>query len=674
MNILVLDDREDGRYFLTALLNGNGHQVESVSNGADALEILRKRHFDLIISDILMPVMDGFQFCQKVTSLEALKDIPFIFYTATYTGPQDEEFALKVGADRFIRKPCDPAELMKAIREITAPAEHAKHRAAPPSLPSEEVLRLYSERLVRKLEQKMLETEQNARELDEEKRKFQGLVEELPLGIALMDQENRFIYLNPRFSELFGYALADLASMKDWLEKAFYDSRTRQGLEMTCQRARGFRDARKNEHPAPLNVQVRCRNGMGKQARIGAALLAGGNLMVTCEDVSEQVRLETKLRQAQKMESLATLAGGIAHDFNNILTAIIGFAELSELKHTSEGLEARSIEGILAAAQRAKCLVGQILAFSRQSEQERIPLALHLVAQEVLSFLRSTLPTNIEIREHLDRDAVVCADPTQMHQMLMNLCINAFHAMREKGGILELGMKTEQLSSEEAELIPGLVPGNFLHITIADTGCGMTSEVMLRIFDPYFSTKPEGEGTGLGLSVTHGIVKSHHGAIDVTSSPGVGSTFNVYLPVVEKLSEGQARAENEPISSGQERILFIDDEPVLATIGRKMLQILGYQAMSRSNPLEARDLFQRDPEAFDLVITDLTMPGMTGLELAVELRNMRPDIRLILCSGNDPSVALTPKDSDLQIQTSCPPETVPVSKSYIQTICSPTFG
>jgi len=632
MKILILDDREDGRYLLEILLRGNGYEVESVSNGSIALDKLKTDRFDLIISDILMPVMDGFQFCHKVKTEETLRDIPFIFYTATYTGPKDEEFAVKIGANRFIRKPCEPDEFMSTIQEVLKTAGQLKTSASETlPIPEKEVLQLYSERLVRKLEQKMLEAEADARALQSEKKKFQVLADELPLGMTLIGSDGSFRYLNPRFAELFGYSLTDLPNVKIWFEKAYPDSNYREKEIALWQRAQQFGHS---SIPDPWTVQIKCFDGSVKQVRIRPAFLATGDQLVTYEDVSEQIRMEAKLRQAQKMEAIAALASGIAHDFNNILTAVMGYAEMAEQKIQQGSIIADYISGILQAAHRAKQLAGHILAFSRQSERERIPLALHLVVKEVLSLLRSTLPATIEIRQNADIDGVVFADPTQMHQVLMNLCTNAFHAMRKKGGILEIDLKKATLTTAEAALIPGLTSGLYLQLTVKDTGSGMTPDIMSRIFDPYFTTKPEGEGTGLGLSVTHEIVKSYHGAINVASIPGEGTTFHVYLPGMEHAAEHPPKFDQKILPQGSERVLYVDDESVLAALAGKMLEMLGYAVVTKISAIEALALFKSDPQAFDLVITDLTMPHMTGVALAKELRQIRPDLPIIICSGN----------------------------------------
>ncbi|HEY9069774.1 MAG TPA: response regulator [Candidatus Ozemobacteraceae bacterium] len=630
MKILVLDDREDGRYMLEALLRGNSHEVESVANGVRALEKLKESKFDLIISDILMPVMDGFQFCRKVKADPTLSGIPFIFYTATYTSSQDEKLAFQIGADQFIRKPCEPEQIIAAVKAATSGKTVSRTADTKSLPPDEDILRLYNELLVHKLEQKMLEAEAATQALTEERKRFQHLVDELPLGVVLVDREGTFRYINPRFVQLFGYEAAELPTLQAWREKALVDLKAREEI---AERWRLVENDERDRLPDSWMVRIRCRDGSLKQVRYHPSFLANGDQIVTFEDASEQVRMEAKLRQAQKMEAIATLAGGIAHDFNNILAAVMGFAELAEHTVEPSSEAAKHIAKIMPAARRAKHLVAKILAFSRQSEQERVPLAVHLVIEEVVSLLRSTLPPTIEIRQSINRDCVSFADPTQIHQVVMNLCMNAFHAMREKGGVLEINLTRETLTPLVAKSIPGLTPGDYVKLTVRDTGCGMSSDILSKIFDPYFTTKAEGEGTGLGLSVSHGIVRSHNGAIDVTSEVGKGSIFDVYLPQMVIPAEKTVESAEERLPSGTERILFIDDEPGLTALVREILQKLGYTVETCEGAEEAVQLLRDHPGGIDLVITDLAMPRMTGFDLAVELRRLNIPVPMILCSG-----------------------------------------
>lgn len=348
----------------------------------------------------------------------------------------------------------------------------------------------------------------------------------------------------------------------------------------------------------------------------------------------QRSRVEAQLRQAQKMEALGTLAGGISHDFNNILGIIMGYTEIisSDLGDSSP-LQAE-VQQVLRAARRARDLVQQILAFSRQKEQDKKPVQVGLIVKEALKMLRASLPSTIEIKRNLSTKAVVLADPTQIHQVLMNLCTNAAHAMREKGGLLEVTLEEIELRQEATEPHPGLKPGPYVKLSVRDTGHGIPPGILERIFDPFFTTKEKGAGTGLGLAVVHGIVKSLDGAIEVESVMEQGTTFEVLLPTIA----GSAPLETEDSPSlprGTEQILVVDDEPLLAQALKQMLERLGYAVECRSNGIEALEAFRhrRETKRFELVVTDLTMPYMTGVELAEELMKLEPDIPILLCTG-----------------------------------------
>jgi len=349
-------------------------------------------------------------------------------------------------------------------------------------------------------------------------------------------------------------------------------------------------------------------------------------------DVTEMQRMEGQLRQALKMEAIGTLAGGIAHDFNNILSAIIGYTELSIAVAEKETALYDNLREVLQAGMRAKELVKQILGFSRQADQELKPVQVKLIVKESLKFLRASWPTTIKIRQDIPSDSLIIADPTQIHQVLINLCANAGYAMGEKGGMLEIKLSDVKLEAGFKDEYSELKPGSYLELTVIDTGHGMPAHILDRIFDPFFTTKETGEGTGMGLSVVHGIVGSYGGAITAYSKPGEGSTFKVYFPVVERQLEPQTQDE-EPIAIGTERILFVDDEPALVNIGKQMLESLGYTVTTRTSSLEALELFKAKPDRFDLVITDMAMPNMPGDTLSAELMKVRPEIPVILCTG-----------------------------------------
>jgi PAS domain S-box-containing protein len=346
-----------------------------------------------------------------------------------------------------------------------------------------------------------------------------------------------------------------------------------------------------------------------------------------------KLKLEAQLVQAQKMEAIGTLAGGIAHDFNNILGAITGFAELTLQSVPKDSQEYYNLKQVLKAGERARDLVKQILIFSRRAAQEKKPIQISSVIKEALKLLRASLPTTIEIKQNLAVPAaLVLADPTQIHQILMNLGANAAHAMREDGGFLEVSLEEVSLDRDDLAQHPDLTPGPYVQLTVRDTGQGMDQEIVDRVFEPFFTTKEVGDGTGMGLAVVHGIVKSSGGEIKVSSRPGNGTAFIILLPKVAG-EVATASAVPAPLPTGTGSILFIDDEEMLVNVTREMLKKLGYRVVAQTSSLEALKIFQTQPEKFDLVITDQTMPHMTGMQLAEEFRHIRPDIPIILCTG-----------------------------------------
>jgi len=345
-------------------------------------------------------------------------------------------------------------------------------------------------------------------------------------------------------------------------------------------------------------------------------------------DVTEARRIEQELRQAHKMEALGTLTGGIAHDFNNILAAMIGFTELAESRAVKgSGLE-HLLRRVMEAGLRGREIVKQLLTYSRKSEQERVPLQFGSLVRETMKLLRASIPSTINMRVKIDnKSGFILADPAQMQQVLMNLCANAAHAMREHGGTLdvELGGYSPSASDE-------MRPGPYLRLVVRDTGVGMPADIRDKVFDPFFTTKEQGEGTGLGLSIVHGIVKQHDGYITVESEPGKGSAFAIYFPMIAERPKARTPDEGT-IPTGRERILFIDDEEALAEMGQEILSRLGYRVESKTGSREALAILRLDPSRFDLVVTDQTMPDMTGVELTREILAIRPDMPIIKCTG-----------------------------------------
>ena len=471
--------------------------------------------------------------------------------------------------------------------------------------------------------------------LSNSEKRFRELADSLPQVIFETDRQGNLTYVNQKAYSVFGYTKSDLEKGMSALETLIPEDRELAAENISrvmegenTSRAE-YTALKKDGTTFPISIHSNRIVDGQKVCGIRGVLI---NLTEFKNAAAEKRELEIKLQQAQKMEAIGTLAGGIAHDFNNILGALIGYIELTKLDLTEQNAQ-NNLNQALVAADRAKDLVKQILAFSRQTDKERIPVQLDKIAAEVIKFIRATTPTTIEIRQKIDENiGAVFANPTEIHQIIMNFGTNAIHAIEQQNGILEIKIQNVDVDKNMTALLPELDPGPYVKFTFADTGHGMAPETISRIFDPYFTTKEKGVGTGLGLAVVHGIVKGYDGAISVDSKPGEGATFTVFLPRIELAEQFSEEIQKLP-KGGTERILFVDDEIMLIDIGKKMLERLGYNVDTRTSPLEALELFKAKPNHFDLVITDQTMPGITGDKFAQKLMQVRSNIPVILCTG-----------------------------------------
>lgn len=467
-----------------------------------------------------------------------------------------------------------------------------------------------------------------------------GIINSASDAILCANSEMRIVLFNPAAEQMFRCAAREALGTR--LER-FIPEGYRAGHE---RHVRDFSEAAAGRKAMERNTRLSGLRSTGEvfpmEASVSQTVVEGERLFtVILRDISDRRRaeeqrssLEAQLLQAQKMEAIGTLAGGIAHDFNNILGAVVGYTQLiqQDAAHLPPVQEFSS--AILQASFRARDLVRQILTFSRQQGAELQALEAGLVVKEALKLLRAAIPSTIEIRDHVMGDLpAVMADPTQVHQVLMNLATNAAYAMRRGGGRLTVGLERVDLDEEGAKRSTDLHAGSYVCLTVEDTGEGMTPAVLDRIFEPFFTTKEQGEGTGLGLSVVHGIVRTHGGAVLATSRPGEGTRFEVFLPAVEK-KPTEIPAPSSPAFSGRgERILFVDDEPNLVMVARHVLERLGYVVHSENDPLVALEIFSKRPLDFDLLLTDLTMPKMDGLQLSEAIRGIRGDLPILLMTG-----------------------------------------
>jgi two-component system cell cycle sensor histidine kinase/response regulator CckA len=644
--ILVVDDNSQNRYLLEVLLRGNGHTVITANNGAEGLAAARADAPDLVVSDILMPVMDGFSFCREWKRDERLQGIPFIVYTATYTEAKDEELALRLGADSFVVKPMEPDILLKIIGDtLDASRERKKPVPSGPAHGEGGIFKEYSDALFRKLEKKM-------RELKIANRALEGTIaERMAAETALRESEakyrivsdntydweywidpaGRFIYTSPSCLRITGHGRGELLGA--------FDLATRMVHPEDLPAYRAHRE--EEEHGrGGTDVRFRIMHKDGSEhwiAHVCCPIFDEGGCFLgtrgSNRDITEQMRLEEQLRQAQKMEAVGQLAGGIAHDYNNLLTGILGYGQLIQMKTGEDDPIRENLDQLLAAAERAAGLSQRLLAFSRKQEMKIKAVDLNGLIGNLVKLMQRVIGDDVQCKTAMTEGALwISADGGQIEQVLMNLATNSRDAM-PNGGILSISTLVMEMDEVFVHHHGYGVPGRYALLTVADDGVGMDAKTRERIFEPFFSTKGAGKGTGLGLSIVYGIVSQHKGFINVYSEPGEGTVFRIYLP----LAEGEAAPEmKEPcgaLPGGAETILVADDDAGVRELLDGLLAELGYRVLLAVDGQQAVDLFRKNEGRVDLVILDLIMANKNGKEASNEIRTINPKAKVLFTSG-----------------------------------------
>jgi two-component system, cell cycle sensor histidine kinase and response regulator CckA len=640
MRVLIVDDNEQNLYYLNALLTGHGCQVDTATNGADALVVARAAPPSVIISDLLMPVMDGYTLLRHWKEDTTLKHVPFIVYTATYTEPEDEQLALNLGADAFVLKPADPDALVAQLRAV-----HAKAATMPRST-ADDVgsFREYNETLIRKLEHKTLKLEEShrllqddvaarvlvERALRETDERFHQLADNIDdiFWISRPDKKVMF-YISPAYEKIFGRTCESLyAEPGSWLDAIHPDDRAALTSTLERQQTNGWDETYRIIRPDGSIRWIRARAYPVRDADGRIYRIAG-----VSRDVTQYRQLEEQFRQAQKMEAVGRLAGGVAHDFNNLLSVILTYTSLvlEELKPGEQIHE--DITQVQRAGNRATELTQQLLAFSRQQMLQPRVLDLTRVVRDVEKMLHRVLGEDIELALLTTRKSgKVYADPGQIEQIVMNLAINARDAM-PLGGKLTIEISNAELDINSTGL-PGVVSGPYVMLSITDTGSGMDAATRDRIFEPFFTTKEKGKGTGLGLATVFGIVNQSQGHIHVYSELGQGTCFRVYLPRSDRDAESTTPTV-APVATlrGWETVLIVEDDDLVRDGTCAILQRNGYHVIEARNGGEAFLTSEKFGATIHLLVTDVVMPKMSGRELAERLAPARPEMRVLYVSG-----------------------------------------
>lgn len=645
MNILIADDNPTNLKLLRAHLETAGHTVLEARDGVESLDILNRERVDAVISDILMPRMDGYRLCYEMRRQERFKHLPFIIYTSTYTSPGDERLALDVGADKYLKKPASAAALAAALHEVES-SRAERHHASKVTMPEVEMMKEYSQRLVDKLEEKAIELAATVEQLQasegqlrESEARFRELAENIEEVLWITDPaKEQIVYVSPAYERIFGRTCESLyAGPLTWLEALHPEDRDRVHAAALTKQTRGDYDETYRILKPDGSVRwIRDRAFPLRNATGGVYRVVG-----TAIDITDARKLEEQLRHSQKMDAIGRLSGGVAHDFNNILCVILGHASILQTEDLSVAERADSLQQIAQAGERAATLTRQLLACSRHNVMQRRPLDLNDVTANMIKMLQRLIGEDIVLQTvYASGGAQVHADPGMMEQVLLNLAVNARDAMPDGG---EISILTERVRLDEAGSgqRPNQQTGEFIRLSVRDTGCGIPKEVLPRVFEPFFTTKEAGEGTGLGLATVFGIVEQHHGWIETESEVGRGTTFHIFLPRLADSSVqlvGQEAAVR--VSGGHETILVVDDEPSIRALTRYTLERYGYRVHEAGNGPAALELWRQECGSVDLLFTDIVMPGgVSGRELAARLLAEKPQLKLIYTSGYPGDIA-----------------------------------
>jgi two-component system, cell cycle sensor histidine kinase and response regulator CckA len=642
VNVLILDDVATNRKLLRAQLEAEGVTVLEASDGMEGLAELKRQKVDAAISDLLMPNMDGYRFCYEVRKSKEHRDLPIIIYTSTYTSPSDEKLSLKLGANKYLRKPASVVQILDALHNATT----NKHVIPKAEFDERDVLKHYSERLISKLEEKNVELTLRNRELDqlnnklaaeilERKSAEERLLEQADIinhardAIIIRNFENdQITFWNKGAEHLYGWTASE--ALGEPISKLIYaDPKEHEEASRTLTPTGEFRGELRQVTKDGREVLVNGRSTIVRKPDGTPRSVLSINT-----DVTEQKNLEMQLLRAQRLESIGTLAGGVAHDLNNVLGPILMGAESLRSNATGEHAAAM-ISLIEESARRGSSIVKQVLTFARGVEGERVLINPRHLIDEMVEIARKTFPKSIEVTgQHPEYPWSISGDPTQLHQVLLNLSTNARDAMAH-GGSLVLAAENLEVDDNYAAMMPGAKAGSYAALRVSDTGVGMPRALLEKIFEPFFTTKDPGKGTGLGLSTSLGIVKSHAGFISVYSEQGRGTTFKVFLPAVQADVAPPQKEISRVIKGNGELVLLVDDETNIRRVTKMTLEKHNYHVLEANDGPEALAIFAQEMDSISVVLTDMRMPYIDGIALIRALKKMKPDMIFIGSTGQE---------------------------------------
>ncbi len=623
LSVLVVDDDEANRALLRAVLEAEGIRVREAADGRAALDALETEISDAVITDILMPRMDGYRLCHELRANARWRGVSIIVYTSAYMSVSDEKLAHDLGADAFLRKPCSAGEVLAALRRAEVLGEE-RDLASPAVLPAvSEFSRMqeYSERLVANMEARSAELASAHALLRDFFENSQDL-------IMAVGPDSRIVSVNRMWRETLGYTEQEAAQLT-LMDLVHPDSKER------C--ATAFRRLAGGESLRCFEADFRGKQGQLVRVE-GSAIcrfVDGWLAGVHCiwHDVTAHKQLQAQYLRSQRMECVGRLSSGLAHDLNNILAPITMGVALLRMDPAGAG-NRRTLDLIEKSAERGAGLIKRLLLFSRGTSGDPKPLELKDVVHEAADILRATLPSSVELGIRLPKDlALVAADPIQIQQILVNLCLNARDAMPD-GGTLTLSGANVRLDAGSIPPAPPGGPNEYVAIQVTDTGTGIDPAIGDRVFDPFFTTKPNGKSAGLGLSTVKDLAESYGGFVRVESVPGQGATFSIFLPALAKDPVPQVPAvESMPPPGNGEAVLVVDDEDAIRSTLSELLQTRGYTVHTATNGIEGLTLFHRHAATLRLVIADLIMPRMGGLAMGRIIRALRPEMPIVITAG-----------------------------------------